>query len=242
MSKFKKPLHIKVSSEDLGEDVLVAGDPDRVKYLSELLREARLVNTYRGYLIYTGFYRDKKISLASHGIGGASSAILFEELAMLGVKRIIRLGTTGAIREDIDIGDVIVAEGASYHIGGTIGMYTGSDLAFSATPDLELTYKIYEELRKRINRVHRGIVFSSDAFYAESREVIDRMRRLNILSLEMECATLSTIGRLRSIRTACVLVVSDNLIKEKTVLDALQVLVDRFREVAQVILDVLSRE
>ncbi len=239
IDKFIKPLHIKVSPEDLGKEVIVAGDPGRVKILSELLREPRLVNEYRGYLIYTGYFRDKKMSIASHGIGGASAAILFEELAMLGVRTIVRLGSTGSVREDIDIGDIIVVEGSSYFIGGTIGMYTGASIAYAATPDLELTYVLYNELKRKFGRVYRGIVFSSDSFYAENKEFINRVRELNILSLEMECATLNTVGRLRNIKTACVLVVSDNLIKGSTVLDQLQKLSDRFKEVAEVILEVL---
>jgi len=239
MNKFRKPLHIKVSLDELGRQVIVAGDPGRVKILSELLREPKLVNEYRGYLIYTGYYRDKKISIAAHGIGGASAAILFEELAMLGVDTIVRLGSTGSVREDIDIGDIIVAEGSSYFVGGTIGMYTGADIAYSASPDLELTYLIYQELKRRFQRVFRGLVFSSDSFYAENKQFVDRIRELNILSLEMECATLNFIGRLRGMRTACVLVVSDNLVKGTTVLDQLQRLSDVFREVARVLLEVL---
>ncbi len=158
---------------------------------------------------------------------------------MLGVKTIVRLGSTGSVREDIDIGDIIIAEGASYYIGGTIGMYTGSSIAYAATSDLELTYLLYTKLRERFGRVYRGIVFSSDSFYAENKEFVNRVRELSILSLEMECATLNTVGRLRNIKTACVLVVSDNLVKGSTMLDQLQKLSDRFRSVAEVILEVL---
>ncbi|MEZ0290230.1 MAG: purine-nucleoside phosphorylase [Sulfolobales archaeon] len=240
MSKFKKPLHIHAKPGDIADIVIASGDPGRVRLLAKLLKDPVTVNEYRGFLTYTGYYNDKRVTLATHGVGGASSAIVFEELIMLGAKKIVRLGTTGGLREDLEIGDVIVVEGAVYSVGGTIGMYVGSDIGYATTPDIELTHALYSELKKRISRVFKGIVFSSDAFYAENESFVERCRKLNIISVEMECATLSVIGRLRNIKTACVLIVSDNLIKRITVLDALDKLSERVLDVGRAILDILS--
>ncbi|MEL9929471.1 MAG: purine-nucleoside phosphorylase [Sulfolobales archaeon] len=240
MSKFKKPLHIHAERGDIAEDVIAAGDPGRVRILSNLLENPRLVNEYRGFLTYTGYYKGRRVSIATHGVGGASSAIVFEELAMLGARRIIRLGTTGALKEDLEIGDIIIAEGASYSIGGTIGMYVGSDISYSTSPDIILTSKIYRELKRRFDRVFRGIVFSSDSFYAEDPVFIERCRKMNIISVEMECATLNAIGRLRNLKTSCVLIVSDNLVKGVTVLDSLDKLSSRIIEVGRALLDIIS--
>lgn len=219
----------------------MAGDPSRVRLLSGLLEDPEVVNEYRGFIIYTGRYNNKRVTIATHGVGGASAAIVFEELIMLGARRIVRLGTTGSLREDIDIGDVVVVEGSAYHIGGTIGMYIGSDTAYPAVPDLELTYTLYNELSRRIGRVFRGLVYSSDAFYAEDQEFVKKWGERGLVSVEMECATLAVIGRLRGVSTACVLVVSDNLVRGSTVLDSLHVLSRRVLEVGRVVLDVLTR-
>jgi len=238
--KTQKPIHIRASSDKISRNIIAVGDPWRVKLLSTLLKDPEIVNEHRGFLIVTGYYGDQKITLATHGVGMPSAAIVFEELIMLGAEKIVRLGTTGSLREDIDIGDVIVAEGAVYNMGGTIGMYLENYVAYSATNDLELTYLLYKELKRRINRVFRGLVFSSDAFYAEDPNFVKRWSERNILSVEMECAVLAVIGRLRDVKTSCVLVVSDNLIKGVSILSSTERLSERFLEVGRVIMDVLS--
>jgi len=84
-------------------------------------------------------------------------------------------------------------------------------------------------------------VYSSDAFYAENPDFVSKWASRNILSVEMECATLFIISRLRGVKAACVLVVSDNLVKGTSVLSSLDVLRDRFIEVGKAIADVLTR-
>ncbi|MEM4732552.1 MAG: nucleoside phosphorylase, partial [Desulfurococcaceae archaeon] len=94
------PVHIKASKEDIAGNVIAGGDPYRVELLKQLLEDARVVNTHRGLLVTTGYYKGTKVTIATHGIGAPSAAIVFEELAQLGAKRIVRLGTAGGIRKD----------------------------------------------------------------------------------------------------------------------------------------------
>lgn len=237
----RKPLHILASKEDISPRVIAVGDPNRARVLSStILEKPRLVNEYRGFLIYTGLYKGEHLTIATHGVGGPSAAIVFEELHMLGARYIVRLGSTGALVAHIDIGDVIVADGAAYPVGGTMGMYMGNDSFYPASPDVELTYLIYKRLsNSKGYRVYIGAVYSSDAFYAENPEFVSKWASRNVLSVEMECATLLAISRLRGMRAACVLVVSDNLVKGVSVLSSLDVLRERFIEVGRVIADVL---
>lgn len=236
----KKPAHIIASKGDIAPRVIAVGDPGRARVLSTtILEKPRLVNEYRGYLVYTGNYRGTPITIATHGVGGPSAAIVFEELIMLGARYIVRLGSTGAMIDGIDIGDVIVADSAAYPLGGSASMYIGLDTAYPASPDIELTHMIFKSLSSRLRRTWIGAVYSSDAFYAESSDFVTKWSSRKILSVEMECATLFMISRLRGARAACVLVASDNLVKGVSVLSSLDVLKDKFVEVASIIADAL---
>ncbi|GAY26427.1 5'-methylthioadenosine phosphorylase [Desulfurococcaceae archaeon AG1] len=236
----RKPAHIIAHKGEIAPRVIAVGDPGRAKALaSNLLENPRLVNEYRGYLVFTGLYKGFPMTIATHGIGGPSAAIVFEELNMMGARYIVRLGSTGAMIDSIDIGDVIVADSAAYPLGGGIGMYIGNDTAYPASPDIELTYMIYKNLSNKMERIWIGTVYSSDAFYAESEGFVSRWSSKRIISVEMECATLFVISKLRGIRSACVLVASDNLVKGVSVLSSLEVLRERFVEVARIIADTL---
>lgn len=235
-----KPMHILAKREDISTRVIAVGDPGRARALSaSILENPRLVNEYRGYLVFTGSYRGSPLTIATHGVGGPSAAIVFEELIMLGARYIVRLGSTGAMVDNIEIGDVIVADGAAYPVGGSVGMYLGIDTAYPASPDIELTYMVFKNLSSKLGRVWLGPVYSSDAFYAESGDFVARWSSRKILSVEMECATLFIVSRLRGVRSACVLVASDNLVKGVSVLSSLEVLRDRFIDVARIIADTL---
>lgn len=237
----RKPVHILAGEGEIASRVIAVGDPGRARAIaSNILENPKLVNEYRGYLVFTGQYKGIPMTIATHGIGGPSAAIVFEELSMMGARYIVRLGSTGAMVDGIDIGDVIVADSAAYPFGGAAGMYVGQDTAYPASPDIELTYMIYKNLSSRIRKVWMGAVYSSDAFYAESEDFISKWSSRRIISVEMECATLFIVSRLRGIRSACILVASDNLVKGLSVLSSLDVLRDRFVEVARVIAETLA--
>ncbi len=233
-----KPVHILASKGDIAKSVIVVGDPGRAKLLSGLLENPRLVNENRGFITYTGLYKGFPVTVATHGIGGASSAAVFEELRMLGAEIMVRLGTTGAFKEEIKVGDVIVADGAAHPAGGTIGMYVGMENCYPASPDVELTYAVYKKLKAILPNVYIGGVFSSDAFYAENPQFVETWSHKNILSVEMECATLFTIARLRGFKAGGVLVVSDNLKTGESVLDKPEILSKRFIEVGKALIEV----
>ncbi len=237
------PIHLKLSREDIGDPIITVGDPRRSHIISQVLDSPKLVNEYRGFITYTGYFNGEKVTVATHGIGGASSAIVFEELYMMGAKTIIRLGTTGSLRKDINIGDIIVADGAVYGLGGTIGMYIGDLVSFPAVPDLGLTLDIYRKLKSAASKynVYLGTVYSSDAFYAEDEKFAEKWSSRGVLSVEMECATLFVLSKLRGFRSACVLIVSDNLPKSERI-DSLQVLDSIFTDVAKHIFEAYHSE
>lgn len=231
------PIYVKAEKGSVAEDVIVSGDPERVRQLSSLFEEKKVVSENAGYLVYTGKYKGHSISLASHGIGGPSISIIFEELRQLGAKRIVRFGTTGALKEEMDIGDAVVATGASYSPGGALSEVSGG-LVFSPAPDLELTYSLYESLKKNGIKTFVGQVFSKNAFYTLD-DALDVFKKYNIVSLEMECATLLALSQINGIKAACVLMVSDSVVK-KTKMYTADELKDFALRIGKVIMDVLA--
>ncbi|MCY0868045.1 MAG: purine-nucleoside phosphorylase [Desulfurococcus sp.] len=238
------PIHLRDASHgDISENVIAVGDPARVDLLSSLLSDVKTVNLHRGFKTVTGFYKGRKVSIATHGIGAPSAAIVFEELHQLGAKRIVRVGTAGGVRRDTRIGDVVVATGASYTVNGCgLGQYMPG-LCGPAAPDPLLTARIIQELEERKLSVKKGPVFSSDAFYAEDPSIAERLSRYGIVAIEMEAAILFTLGWMRGLETSCVLVISDVLHGEEAMKEFLSTkeLAEIFLKVGEVVLEVFNR-
>ncbi|MDP6701019.1 MAG: uridine phosphorylase, partial [Candidatus Latescibacteria bacterium] len=96
---------------DVAPYVLLSGDPGRVEKIKTWLDKAEAVGNKRGYMVYTGTYRDTPVTLASNGVGAPSTAIAMEELALAGGKVFIRVGSCASVTENIPIGDVVIATG-----------------------------------------------------------------------------------------------------------------------------------
>jgi 5'-methylthioadenosine phosphorylase len=206
----REPQHIAARPGDVAERVVVVGDPARVRMLAGMLDGARLVNERRGFLVYTGSYRGIPVTVAVHGIGAPSAAIVFEELAALGARVMVRLGTCGGLVEELDIGDFVVATGAGYNPGGAMGQYYGS-VCPPAAADPEVALVLYREASRR-GRAVLAPVYSSDAFYAEDPGMARRLASLGFKAIEMEAAMLYALSQLRGFRAGALLVVSDNLV------------------------------
>ncbi len=234
------PIHIKAREDNVASRVIVVGDPARATLIAEeLLDESLLVNDNRGLLVYTGKWKGKPVTIATHGMGGPSAAIVLEELYMLGSRVFVRLGTAGSLKQNVDIGDVIVAGSASSPCGGAgLSGYAGgrsSCLPNGSNP--LLASRIYEELSKAGLNPILGAVVSSDSFYAEDREFIDYWASRGAVAVEMECATLFALSWIRDFMSACVLIVSNIVGGDKHL--STSELRDRILDVARVVMDVL---
>ncbi len=234
------PFHIKAKPEDIAERVIIAGDPARVKQVSKLLEKPRIVNTNRGFLTYTGYYRGVPVTVATHGIGGPSVAIVFEELRMLGAKVIVRLGTCGGMVKELSKGDIVIATGAAYYTGGNaIGMYA-HEACMPTAPHHEVTSALVSSAEKHGVKYFLGPVLSSDAFYAEDPEFARKWSERGILAVEMECAVIFSLGWMRNVKTGALLVVSDSLVKpEEATLASAEELKEKVDVAAKVVLDAL---
>jgi len=212
-----KPQHIFAKRGDIAKRAVISGDPARVVQLSGLLKGRRLVNENRGFLTYTGEYDGKSITVACHGIGGPSVAIVVEELVMLGARAIVRLGSCGGLLKPMRVGDTVIVTGAGYK-GGTLDQYF--DKKITPKPDRTLTELLKDSAKKQGGRYYAGPVFSSDAFYAEGLDFVTVSAKRGYIAIEMECATLFGIGKLRKVKTASLLLVSDNITESAPIVDA----------------------
>jgi purine-nucleoside phosphorylase len=200
------PLHLHPTAP-LAERVLLPGDPGRALLLAQaLLDEPKMFNHNRGLWGYTGAAADgEPLTIQSSGVGGPSAAVVIEELAMLGARRIVRVGTCGALVDGIALGDAIVAEGALSADGTSRALGAGPRVA--ADPALTAALAAAAE---RFGGAHRGDVLTTDLFYdTRGEHAIPAAEQA--IAIEMEAATLLQLGALRGFQAACVLIVSDQL-------------------------------
>ena len=195
-------------------DVLLPGDPGRALALAQqLLSEPRMSNHARGLWGYTGETPGgRPLSIQSTGMGGPSAAIVLQELAELGVRRAIRVGTCGALTGDLGHGELIAAGKALAEDGTSRALGAGE----IAEADPDLTRRLVVALAGDSTPL---MVVSSDLFYESEdgtendagppRPRAEVWRSRGAVAVEMEAATLFTLGRRMGVATACVLAVSD---------------------------------
>lgn len=207
MSNIPTP-HNSGKAGDFAETVLMPGDPLRAKFIAETyLEDAKLVNNVRGVQGYTGTYKGKRVSVMASGMGIPSIGIYSYELFnFYDVKNIIRVGTAGAIREDLKIKDIVIGAGActnsnfakQFDLPGT----------FAPIGSQELIQKAIVAAEKIGVKPVIGNVYSSDAFYDEARG-LDKWQKMGVLAVEMEAAALYMNAARAGKNALCICTISD---------------------------------
>ena len=194
---------------------VVPGDPARVKHIAELMEGATFLASHREYTSYLAYIGTKAVVICSTGIGGPSTSIAVEELAQLGVTTFLRVGTTGAIQPQINVGDVIVSQAAVRLDGASLHF---APLEYPAVADFTCTTALVAACRDAGIAHHIGITASSDTFYPGQERydtVSGRVTRqfkgsmqewqdLGVLNYEMESATLFTMCASQGWRAGCI--------------------------------------
>jgi DeoD family purine-nucleoside phosphorylase len=199
-------LHVHPTAE-LAERVLLPGDPGRALLLAQaLLEQPRMFNHNRGLWGYTGAAADgAPLTIQSTGMGGPSAAIVIEELVRLGARRLVRVGTCGALVGGFALGDVVVAREAVCADGTSRALGSGDRAAADPALTAALT-----AAAGRDGGAREGAVVTTDLFYdAEGRHASPPPD--DALAIEMETATLFRLAALRGVQAGCVLAVSDLL-------------------------------
>ncbi len=214
----KRQYHIHLAPGDIGEYVLLPGDPARSDRVSEYLDNPVFVANNREHRTFTGTYKGVKISVTSTGMGCPSAAIACEELINIGAKCLIRIGSTAALQEGIGIGDLVISTGSMKN-EGTSKFYVPD--VFPAVPDFDFTRTLIDTA-KRMQKdlgynLSYGINASDDAFYGETPEWIEKLHSLGVLNVEMESSAIYTVCHRRKVRGAMISAVSGNLITGEVV-------------------------
>jgi purine-nucleoside phosphorylase len=203
------PIHLRPNTP-YAEDALLPGDPGRALALAqELLTQPKMSNHARGLWGYTGETPEgRELSIQSTGMGGPSAAIVLHELAELGVRRAIRVGTCGALDPKLRNGDLLVAGEALSEDGTSRALGAGE----IAEPDAELTARLAAQLPGDHSPAR---IVSTDVFYdgtggdGPPRQRSAAWSRRGAAAIEMEAATLFALGPQLGVATACLLAVSD---------------------------------
>jgi uridine phosphorylase len=216
MADAEKTLPIlKVRPADLAARALVVGDPERAAAAAALLDDAQEVGHFREYRTFTGSYQGKRITISSHGVGGAGASVCFEELSQGGVKTIIRAGTCGAMKAGIKDGDFIIGTGAIREDGTSPALMP---LAYPAIADRQVTAAVIEAAREHGRpEPHEGIVLTQGFFYdGVMPPLVGQWLAIgaNVVCVEMEFATLLVIASLRGMRAGGLFTSDGNMTEE----------------------------
>ncbi|MDO4619396.1 MAG: purine-nucleoside phosphorylase [Lachnospiraceae bacterium] len=215
MSDFTPTPHNRAKKGDFAETVLMPGDPLRAKFIAETyLEDAKLVTDVRNMLGYTGTYNGKKVSVMGGGMGMPSIGIYSHELYnFYDVKKIIRIGSAGAINEKCKINDIVIAQGActesnwaaQYHFNGT----------FAPIADWSLLSGAAAVADKQGTKYVVGNVLSEDAFYNADPHANEPWIRMGVLCVEMETAALYMEAAASGKQALSILTISDELYSGK---------------------------
>ena len=203
--------HNEANIDEIAKTVLMPGDPLRAKMIAdEYLDNCKLVNQIRNMYAYTGTYKGKKITVMASGMGIPSIGIYSYELfSKYNVENIIRIGSTGAYTDSINLYDTILVT-ESYSLS-SYAKVLNDYLDTCVKPSDELNKNIELTASKLNKNIIKGKIYSSDCFYGNA-DIFDLYNNKKCLGVEMESFGLFYNAKILGKNAACILTVSDNLI------------------------------
>lgn len=203
--------HINAEMGDFADVVLMPGDPLRAKYIAEtFLEDAHQVNNVRGMLGFTGTYKGRRISVMGHGMGIPSCSIYAKELITeFGVKKIIRIGSCGAVSEAVKIRDIVIGMGAC--TDSKVNRLRFKDHDFAAIADFDLVRNAVDAAKAKNINARVGNIFSADLFYTPDPQMFDVMEKYGILGVEMEAAGIYGVAAEFGAKALAICTVSDHI-------------------------------
>jgi purine-nucleoside phosphorylase len=233
-------IHLRAEEGDYAPLVLLPGDPNRARRISERFDAAsvRQVNDHRGLFGFTGTYRGTQVSVQTSGMGTPSLSIVVEELLRLGARRLIRVGTCGGIAKGLKTGELVIATAACPTDGATQTYLHGE--AYAPAADFALTRALVDAAAQAGVEARTGLVASVDVFYNPDADYAQRWRDRGVLAFEMEASALFYLAARSGVQAGCALTVSDVLGDDVTTeesylpLEELDRAIDRMIDVALV--------
>ena len=212
---------------EIAERILLPGDPLRAKYIAEnFLTDAKKYTSIRNIYGYTGKYKGVEVSVQATGMGIPSFSIYVHELInVYGVKKLIRVGTCGGMHENLNLRDVLIAQGSSTD-SAIVKQTFGDAINFSLLADFDLLSKAVDNAKKLNIPVKVGNVICTDLFYNDYSDATgtftsnnltlnEKMIRHGILAVEMESAALYLLAAAAGVQGLAIFTVSDHIIKKQ---------------------------
>lgn len=207
--------HINAERGDFADTILMPGDPLRAQYIADnFLTGVREVNKVRNMLGFTGSYKGRAISVMGHGMGIPSVSIYAKELITeFDVNTLIRVGSCGAVRDDVQLRDVVIGLGAS--TDSKVNRLRFREHDFAALADFDLVANAVTAAKAKGVPVRVGNLFSADLFYSPQPELFQLMKQYGILGVEMEAAGLYGVAAEFGARALTICTVSDHILRHE---------------------------
>ncbi|MBN2482937.1 MAG: hypothetical protein JXD21_01885 [Candidatus Omnitrophica bacterium] len=193
---------------DFAHTAIISGQPQRAKMCVDKLEDPVKNFTFLGYTFWTGTYKGKRVTVGNGGFYAPDSAFITELVCAAGVETLIRIGSCGALRDDIEIGDFIVADKVIR--GDGVTRYYVDD-EYMPLVDGQLTSSLVDTF-KEISGTHRGGVWTTDAIFRETKDIVNSYIDKGAIAVDMVTSPFVTLANIYKKKVAVVLAVSDNLI------------------------------
>ena len=206
--------HNSAKIEDIAKTVLMPGDPLRAKFIAEtFLTEPRLVNNVRGVQGYTGTWKGVPVTVMASGMGIPSIGIYSWELFnFYNVENIIRIGSAGALQDDLKLRDLVAGQAACTNSNYVKNFGLGEAASFAPIADFTLLSKAVEAAHEHGIDIRVGNLLASDTFYTpEGCAKNDEWKRMGVLAVEMESVALYTNAAYAGKRALCICTISDHI-------------------------------
>jgi len=200
---------VQLRPQDVGKYAIVPGPRDRLDVLMKKIENPVKNFSFMEYTMYTGMYQGIKLTAINGGRFSTDTAITSEVMCNAEIENIIRIGTCGALDENIKVGDLIVVD-TVIRGDGVTPYYVDKD--FKTVADKKITDTLFAVAADLGATVHRGCAWTTDALLRETRELVESKRLEGAIAVDMVSSTLLTIAQTYKVKAAAILAVSDNVI------------------------------
>jgi purine-nucleoside phosphorylase len=232
--EYNMSVHIGAKKGEIADKILLPGDPLRAKYIADtFLEDVTKYNDVRGMYGFTGTYKGERVSVQGTGMGVPSISIYVNELIQsYDVKKLIRVGTCGAIQKDVKVRDVILAQGSTSD--SQVNKMVFDHIDYAPLADFDLLKKAYDVGQEKGMNLRVGNVFTSDTFYRDNgKEINELLASYKVLAVEMETTALYTLAAKYDRQALSVLTVSDHILTgEETTAEERQTTFNEMMEIA----------
>ncbi len=200
---------VQLRPQDVGKYAIVPGPKDRLEVLIKKIENPVRNFSFMEYTMYTGTYQGIKITAINGGRFSTDTSITTEVMCNARIQNIIRIGTCGALDENIKVGDLVVVDKVIRGDGVT-PYYV--DKNFQTVADKKITDTLFDVAKEMGANIHRGTAWTTDALLRETREIVEAKRKEGAIAVDMVSSTLLTIAQTYNIKAGSILAVSDNVV------------------------------